>query len=294
MTSTHHPAKSGGRAYDLRAVVSHRYGFVYVPVPKCGTTTMDRVLHVIHGIEDSDYRIDTDHAVRYTPDRKSGRDIETLYVPVNYVRRFKRQFEGYTWISVVRNPYDRLVSMYNYDVRRYAKHFDRKTYLFAGFFKRAAFVLGRDPRSTQRNAIRRRIGFDRFVHGLERSGTDFDIHFMRQTDIMFYDLLCGRSTDRCRAAVYRTTALAERAWGTGRLRRTPRTIPALKSVATFRCPLRRDDARGGLPALSTGLRGPHAVDILSPRRIGRHSIVERAIPAAPARADQCGAAKRCA
>ncbi|WP_085465749.1 sulfotransferase family 2 domain-containing protein [Mesorhizobium australicum] len=189
MTSTQHPGKSGGRAHDLRAVVSHRYGFVYVPVPKCGTTTMDRVLHIIHGIEDSEYRIDTDHAARYTPGRKSGRDIETLYVPVKYVRRFRHQFDDYTWISVIRNPYDRLVSMYNYDVRRYAKYFDRRTYLYAGLFKRAAFVLGRDPRTTQRNAILRRIGFDRFVRGLEKSGTDFDIHFMRQTDIMFYDLL---------------------------------------------------------------------------------------------------------
>ena len=189
MTSAEHPAKSGGRVYDLRAVVSHRYRFVYVPVPKSGSTTMDRVLRVIHGIEDAGYRLDTDRAVRYTIGRKAAADVETLHVPIGYVRRFRHQFKDYAWISVVRNPYDRLVSMYNYDVRRYAKHFDLKAYLYAGLFKRAAFVLGRDPREAQRNTIRRRIGFDKFVQGLERNGTDFDIHFMRQTDILFYDLV---------------------------------------------------------------------------------------------------------
>ena len=189
MTSADHSAKSGGRIYDLRAVVSHRYKFVYVPVPKSGSTTMDRVLRVIHGIEDARYRIDTDRAARYTIGRKPGGDVETLHVPIGYIRRFRHQLSDYTWISVVRNPYDRLVSMYNYDVRRYAKHFDRKAYLYAGLFKRAAFVLGRDPLEAQRNTIRRRIGFDKFVRGLEKNGTDFDILFMRQTDILFYDLV---------------------------------------------------------------------------------------------------------
>ena len=188
MTSTEHLAR-GRRAHDLRAVVSHRYKFVYVPVPKCGTTTMDRVLHVVHGIEDSEHRIDTDLADRYAANHKPRRDVETLLVQVNYIGRFRTQFSDYAWISIVRDPYDRLISIYNYDVRRYAKYFDRKTYLYAGLIKRAAFVLGRDPQTIQRSVIRRRIGFDKFVRGLQRSGTDFDIHFMRQTDLLFYDFL---------------------------------------------------------------------------------------------------------
>ena len=33
------------------ALVSNRYRFVYVPVPKCGTTTMIQVMASLHGIE---------------------------------------------------------------------------------------------------------------------------------------------------------------------------------------------------------------------------------------------------
>ena len=189
MTSAKLPANGGERVFGLRAVVSHKYRFVYVPVPKSGSTTMDRVLRIIHGMDESGHRIDTEQVVRYTVGRKPDGDLETLLVPLADVERFTNELKDYAWMSVVRNPYDRLVSMYNYDVRRYAKHFDRRTYLYAGLLKRAAFVLGRDPRETQRNTIRQRIGFDAFVRGLDKYGTDFDIHFMRQADILFYDLV---------------------------------------------------------------------------------------------------------
>lgn len=174
---------------SFRPVVSQRYRFVYAPVTKCGSSTMKAVIAAIHDLDRNRPGAMPANAVPYTGRQSLQRDRElgSYEVSRQDAAEFHQAHSDYLWFTVVRHPYDRALSVYNYDLRKYAKWHAKGPYLAGGVSKYMALISGRDRKQAQRNAIRRRISFADFMHGLRASGTGFDVHFVPQSDLIFLD-----------------------------------------------------------------------------------------------------------
>lgn len=109
--------------------------------------------------------------------------------PPELVPGFADRFRGFTWFSVVREPFSRVESNYHNKLNRFARRFHPLTYLrsYAGRLN--------DDRSDRRwqdvriHRMQRTIGFEQFVDGLERHGIDWDPHYRPQSRMLRLDRL---------------------------------------------------------------------------------------------------------
>jgi len=109
--------------------------------------------------------------------------------PPDLVPGFADRFRGFTWFSVVREPFSRVESNYHNKLNRFARRFYPLTYLrsYAGPLN--------DDRSDRRwqdvriRRMQRTIGFEQFVDGLERHGIDWDPHYRPQSRMLRLDRL---------------------------------------------------------------------------------------------------------
>jgi hypothetical protein len=176
-------------AGSFRPVVSERFRFVYAPVTKCGSSTLKAVIAGIHDLDRNRAGATPDGPVRYAGPQslQRGRELVSYEVSRQDAAGFHQAHSDYLWFTVVRHPYERALSIYNYDLRKYAKWHAKGPYLAGGLSKYLALASGRDRKHAQRNAIRRRISFADFMQGLRRNGTGFDVHFVPQADLIFLD-----------------------------------------------------------------------------------------------------------
>ncbi|MGB3418418.1 MAG: sulfotransferase family 2 domain-containing protein [Mesorhizobium sp.] len=176
-------------AGSFRPVVSERFRFVYAPVTKCGSSTLKAVIAGIHDLNRNGAGLMPDGPVPYAGPQslQRGRELVSYEVFKRDAAEFHTAHSDYLWFTVVRHPYARALSIYNYDLRKYAKWHAKGPYLAGSVSKFLALASGGDRKRAQRNAIRRRISFADFMHGLRSSGTGFDVHFVPQADLIFLD-----------------------------------------------------------------------------------------------------------
>ena len=167
-------------------LVCEPYRLIYRPLPKCASTTLFTLFADLGGNRTSSQQRDNLPVVRgvVSPGRGGSYVVKC---PDRDVDALMRRYEGYTWFSVVRDPYGRVVSNYCNKLNRYAKRFERRVYL-QGYLDQ--LFGGRTRGTSVEDRLRRiqaRIPFERFVDGLRRHGVSWDIHVDLQTQYLRVD-----------------------------------------------------------------------------------------------------------
>lgn len=97
------------------------------------------------------------------------------------LKLLQSELEDYYFVTVMRDPAQRLLSGYLNKINRYCKRFARPIYLWG---KLRQFLSGPNAWgdiNCCNRYMRQLVSFERFVAGLERHGTDWDRHFSPQT-----------------------------------------------------------------------------------------------------------------
>ncbi|MCB1381739.1 MAG: sulfotransferase family 2 domain-containing protein [Notoacmeibacter sp.] len=173
------------------AIVSRRHGFIYVPVPKCGTTTMIRALAALHGLERSGRVRRMLEPAFWTPDAATDRDAPLAYYKISPTNRaaFFAAHEGMALVSIVREPVARAASNYRNKLNRFASRFARPAY-WAGKLAAYALPFGmRRQLAAQNGVMRMMISPDGLVTGLRQHGVLWDRHFWPQAQVLALDRL---------------------------------------------------------------------------------------------------------
>ena len=170
------------------ALVSNRYRFVYVPVPKCGTTTMIQVMASLHGIEKTGrVRRMMEPTFWTSKDATQGSILEYWKVAPPNRQAFLNAYKDYRFISIVRDPVARTVSNYRNKLNRYAGKFAKPAYL-AGKLAAYLFPFSMKRQLEAQNMVMRRlIPSGSFVAGLEAHGVMWDRHFWPQATVLALD-----------------------------------------------------------------------------------------------------------
>lgn len=163
----------------LRFIVCEPLRVIYRPLPKCASTTLFRLLGEVGGVRLVDGVRDS------LPRREAevGPGAGGAYVvacEADETAALRRRYEGYVWFTVVRDPYDRVVSNYRNKLNQYARRFEPRVYM--GSYVAQAFS-GPACWASQAHRIGwmgRRIPFPRFVESLRRHGTGWDTHVKPQ------------------------------------------------------------------------------------------------------------------
>lgn len=170
----------------IRFLVCEPYRLIYRPLPKCASTTLFTLFADLGGTRISSQERDNLPVVRgvVSPGHGGSYVVKCRDAAVG---ELMRRYEGYTWFSVVRDPYARVVSNYFNKLNRYAKRFEPRVYLRS--YLRQMFRRRRSCTTVEARLgyIQSRIPFEHFVHGLRTNGVDWDIHTDLQTRYLRVD-----------------------------------------------------------------------------------------------------------
>lgn len=158
----------------------------YVETPKVASTTLLAALLFFAGLPlqgDNPRRM-----LRGAKQRARMADlgISRLTVTETQLRRLRAQNPDYFWFGASREPMARLISAYHNKLHRYARRYDRVSYLRAQIARLAAGsqALG-DSRYTAL-LLGRHLSFADLVAGLECHGVGVDKHFDLQTRLLCF------------------------------------------------------------------------------------------------------------
>jgi hypothetical protein len=92
-------------------MISHKYGYIFVHVPKCGGTSFEKFLFEIEGVSRPDYlgNLSKENKRKYFLDHRKNQ-VHCFHSEIDITLR-----EEYFSFSIVRNPFDRVVSEYTWD-----------------------------------------------------------------------------------------------------------------------------------------------------------------------------------
>jgi hypothetical protein len=167
----------------VQFVVCEPSRLVYAPLPKCASTTMIAFLTRLGSSRERSNPRDCPRrpAAGLTPGQGGTYQV---VCPSDLLPGFADRFRGFTWFSVVREPFSRVESNYHNKLNRFARRFHPLTYL-----RSYAGPLNDDSPDRRWQDVRirrmqRTIGFDQFVLGLERHGIDWDLHYRPQSRML--------------------------------------------------------------------------------------------------------------
>lgn len=166
---------------DRRLVLlSHRYRFAWVQVPKVASTTLKSILERAHGVD-----APVDGVRPINNQRLAGSELEYRLLGPRGLAGLIEEKPDYYCFCFVRNPYARLVSGYRNKLSRYARRYRPLAYATS----KAEGLTRTGAQTSFFSRLSRRVPFEQFVLGLRRHGFDFDDHFRRQTKITQADRL---------------------------------------------------------------------------------------------------------
>lgn len=160
---------------QLKMLISHEHRLIYVWVPKCGSSTMFRAFQALVGVPKGAER----RRVEVTDTFLSDYNADRIQTKWRKVPEIDQRYPDYRRITIVRNPYDRLLSAYHNKIDRFAtKVMPQAVADLAD--ELAAARLNYFDIPHLRRTLQRRISLDDMIGGLESNGTRFDAHFERQ------------------------------------------------------------------------------------------------------------------
>ena len=159
---------------------------VYRPLPKCASTTLFTLFADLGGNRTSSRDRDNLPVVHgvASPGRGGSYVVKCRDEEIGDLMR---RYDGYTWFSVVRDPYSRVVSNYCNKLNRYARRFEPRVYLRAYLDQLLSGPAAWQSVEARLQRIRSWISFERFVQGLRRHGVGWDIHVDLQTRFLRFD-----------------------------------------------------------------------------------------------------------
>ena len=174
----------------IHVLLSKELELAYIKVPKNASTTMTSAIFHLAGIDtDVEQPLDLFHDQSFTSKFESIGLERHVFSSQVELERFFEHYSSYLWITSVRDPVGRVISSYFNKLNRYTKRFAKSVYLYG---KAAQAVAGPSAWSNNRLAIeamRRKMSLDDLVVGLEKNGTDFDLHFQPQSNFLMPDII---------------------------------------------------------------------------------------------------------
>ena len=170
----------------IAVLVCEPYRLVYRPLPKCASTTLFTLFADLGGNRTSSQHRDNLPVVHgvASPGRGGSYVVKCQDASIGDLMR---RYEGYTWFSVVRDPYSRVVSNYFNKLNRYARRFEPRVYLQGYLDQLLSGPAAWKSVEARLSRIQSRISFERFVQGLRRYGVGWDIHVDLQTRFLRVD-----------------------------------------------------------------------------------------------------------
>ncbi|MBM4011926.1 MAG: sulfotransferase family protein [Planctomycetes bacterium] len=125
--------------------------------------------------------------IRSEPTPGRGGSYEAA-VPREAVARTLRRFHDYRIFSVIRDPFDRIVSNYHNKLNRFARRFAPA--LYAASYIAPAISRLRTVTSVERiRWVQRHVPFDDFVERLGVEGVSWDVHVRPQVQLLALDAI---------------------------------------------------------------------------------------------------------
>jgi hypothetical protein len=167
----------------MQLVVCEPLRLVYAPLPKCASTTMIEFLVRIgaSGARSNPRDCPRRPVAGLVPGH--GGTYQVACEPA-HVADFMERFPGFTWFSVVREPFSRVESNYHNKLNRFARRFHPLTYLRSYAGPLTGDSSDRRWQDVRIRRMQQTIGFEQFVLGLARHGIDWDMHYRPQSRIL--------------------------------------------------------------------------------------------------------------
>ena len=153
---------------------------VIVTVPKSGSTTLIAAFLMLVGVVKENPRQFLRSPESITLFQQHGLEIKPM--SASDIKRLQEEFRDFYFVTVMRDPAQRLLSGYLNKINRYCKRFALPIYLWGRL--RQLFSnpsLWGDINCCNRY-MRQFLSFEAFVAGLERHGIGWDSHFALQTE----------------------------------------------------------------------------------------------------------------
>ncbi len=160
---------------------------IYVLTPKCGSTTMIKVFMDLAGIESKGRPIRKEKGEARAEGLLTAKGLRIERCTREILMETRERYPGYKIMANVRCPYERILSNYYNKLNRFTAHFARRIHFYGKFRQ---FLGGpaswKDVESGNRH-MQRRLSFEDFLRGLELHGTDFDVHYAPQFELLVMD-----------------------------------------------------------------------------------------------------------
>jgi hypothetical protein len=168
-----------------RLIVCEPCRLIYVPVPKCASTTMHQFLAALGGVDDRGQPRDC-LPIRRGRVAPGGGGSYIIGCAAQDIAEIVRQYADFVWFSVVRDPYGRVLSNYQNKLNRYARRFEPGAYAlaYAGEALQPWALVRHDHQERRIQRMQARIPFSRFVEALARHGIDWDHHYILQSRLL--------------------------------------------------------------------------------------------------------------
>jgi hypothetical protein len=168
-----------------RLIVCEPHRLVYVPVPKCASTTMHQFMASLGGIADRGHPRDC-LPVKRGPVAPGAGGSYSVICSDEELSRIAEQFADFVWFSVVRDPYSRVLSNYRNKLNRYARRFEPANYAlaYARQVLEPRHLFRRRHQDERIELMQSSIPFVRFVEALGRHGVDWDLHYRPQSQLL--------------------------------------------------------------------------------------------------------------
>jgi len=157
---------------NLRLGVFHPLKLAYVSNNKVASTTIEHILK--------------NELKKYTGELHGDKIYESKKLTCSQLNDYVEENKLFVF-TFVRNPYDRVISAYHYRISHYAKCFEKYIYFCV---KVNQFISGPHAWNSYRyknDYAAALIPFDKFIAGLRKNGTDFDLHFREQSAVIDFD-----------------------------------------------------------------------------------------------------------
>jgi len=158
-------------------IISHAHKVLFVPIPKCGSTSILLFLLKLHGIESAG---NPRKFLQENADLCRDKGLAIVLPSEIEGRQYQSVLHSYYWFSVIRDPYSRILSNYHNKLNRFASRFDRRAYYSGKALQLLKGPMGWGDANCASQSMQRFISFEQFVHRLRDVGVEFDTHYRPQ------------------------------------------------------------------------------------------------------------------